>query len=292
MIVYLNGRFLPLEQAQVSPLDRGFLFGDGVYEVVPVYSRLPFRLDQHLQRLQQSLDGIRLANPHELAAWRALVLEMIEQTPFADQAVYIQITRGADDKRDHPFPSGVAPTVFMFTAPLVTPTEALRLSGGTAITAVDNRWLRCDLKTISALANVLLRQQAVDAECTETILLRDGWLTEGTASNIFIAKDGVLLAPPKGHLMLPGITYDVVLELAAQHGVAHAVRPIGEAELRSADEIWMTSSPKEILPITRLDGQPVGHGAQAGRPGPLAVRMHQWYQQFKTEVMRRPEASQ
>lgn len=291
MIVYLNGRFLPLEQAQVSPLDRGFLFGDGVYEVIPVYSRHPFRLDEHLRRLEQSLAGIRLDNPHPLAAWRALVLEMVEQTPFADQSVYIQVTRGADVKRDHPFPPGVAPTVFMFTAPLLPPADELRAKGGTAITAADNRWLRCDLKSIALLANVLLRQEAVDAGCTETILLRDGMLTEGTASSIFIVKDGVLLAPPHSHLILPGITYDVVLELAAKHGIAHQVRPISEAELRGADEIWMTSSTKEVLPLSMLDGQPVGHGAQAGRPGPLAARMHELYQQFKTEVMRRPEAT-
>lgn len=287
MIVYLNGQFQPLEQARVSPLDRGFLFGDGVYEVIPVYSRHPFRIDEHLTRLQQSLDGIRLSNPHPIAAWRALVGEMIERSPDEDQSVYIQLTRGADDKRDHPFPAGVAPTVFMFSAPLLPPADALRETGGTAITAADNRWLRCDLKTLALLANVLLRQQAVDANCTETILLRDGFLTEGTASNIFIVKDGVLLAPPKSNLILPGITYDVVLELAAAAGVPCQVRPISEAELRSADEIWMTSSTKEILPLTRLDGAAVGHGANAGRPGPLASRFHDLYQQFKRDVMRR-----
>jgi len=288
MIVYLNGRFLPLEEAHVSPLDRGFLFGDGVYEVIPVYSRHPFRIDEHLKRLQQSLDGVRLANPHELAAWRALVGEMIERSPDEDQSIYIQLTRGADDKRDHPFPIGVAPTVFMFSAALLPPAAALRESGGTAITAADNRWLRCDLKTLALLANVLLRQQAVDAGCTETILLRDGLLSEGTASNIFIVKDDVLLAPPKSNLILPGITYDVVLELAAAAGVPCQIRPISAAELRSADEIWMTSSTKEILAISQLDGQPVGHGAAAGRPGPLAGRFHDLYQQFKRDVMRRP----
>jgi D-alanine transaminase len=287
MTVYLNGQFLPIEEAKISPLDRGFLFGDGAYELIPVYSRRPFRLVEHLRRLQATLDGIRLSNPHRNEAWCALIERIVAQNDFADQSVYIQVTRGADVKRDHAFPKNVTPTVFIFSTPLLTPPPALRETGVAAITARDNRWLRCDLKTTSLLANVLLRQQAVDQACAETILLRDGFLTEGAASNIFVVKDGMLLAPPKDQRMLPGITYDVVLELAAQHGMPHVVRDIAESELRAADELWMTSSTREVLAITTLDGQPVGHGQQAGKPGPAAEQMYAWYCAFRDEVMRK-----
>lgn len=290
MTVYLNGQFMPIEEAKISPLDRGFLFGDGAYEVIPVYSRRPFRIDEHLRRLQTTLDGIRLTNPHGVAEWRALVERIVAGADFADQSVYIQVTRGADVKRDHPFPQGVAPTVFIFTAPLVTPAPAVRAAGVAAVSALDNRWLRCDLKTVSLLANVLLRQQAVDAGCAETVMLREGYLTEGAASNVFVVKDGVLLAPPKDHRVLPGVTYDIVLELAARHGMPFEVREIPEAELRAADELWMTSSTKEVLPITVLDGKPVGHGAAAGKPGPAAQRMYAWYCAFRDEVMRKADA--
>jgi D-alanine transaminase len=289
MQVYLNGQFLPVEEARISPLDRGFLFGDGVYEVIPVYSRRPFRIDEHLARLQSSLDGIRLANPHTTAEWKALIGAMIERAEWEDQGVYLQVTRGAASTmplRDHPFPQPEpAPTVFMLPGPLVPPSPALLASGASAVTRADNRWLRCDLKTTALLANVLLRQEAVDAGATETLLLRDGFLSEGSASNVFLVKNGVLLAPPKSNLMLPGVTYDVVLELAAANGVPSEVRPLTEAELRAADEVWMTSSTKEVLAITRLDGLPVGDGT----PGPLAQRMHGLYQQFKQTVMRRAD---
>jgi len=281
MNAYLNGDYLALADAKISVLDRGFVFGDGVYELVPVYSNKPFRLDEHLRRLQGSLDGIRLANPHDAAGWRERILKLIALQDFADQSLYIQITRGVAP-RDHAFPQDVAPTVFMFTQPLVTATPAQKAAGVCAVTAVDNRWLRCNIKAISLLANILLRQQAVDADCAETIMLRDGFLTEGAASNIFIVKDGVLLAPPPSNLMLTGITYDVVRELAVASGMPHAVRAISEAELRAADEVWMTSSTKEIMPIVRLDGAPVG----AGVPGPLAQRMDALYQAFKQAVMR------
>jgi D-alanine transaminase len=290
MTAYLNGQFLPIEEAKISPLDRGFLFGDGAYEVIPVYSRRPFRIGEHLTRLQQTLDGIRLPNPHSLNQWRALVERIIAENSFDDQSVYIQVTRGADSKRDQAFPIGVAPTTFIFTAPLITPTTEQRASGIAAVSALDNRWLRCDLKTVALLANVLLRQQAVDVGCVETIMLREGFLTEGAASNIFVVKDGLLLAPPKDHRMLAGITYDVVLELAAKHGMPHAVREISDAELRIADELWMTSSTKEVLPITTLDGQPVGHGSMAGKPGPAAKQMAVWYGAFRDEVMRKADA--
>jgi len=286
MNAYLNGQYLSLADAKISVLDRGFVFGDGVYELVPVYSKKPFRLDGHLRRLQGSLDGIRLANPHGMAEWRECILQLISLQDFADQSLYIQVTRGTpvegQPPRDHAFPQGVPPTVFMFSQPLVTATPEQKAAGVCAVTAVDNRWLRCNIKAISLLANILLRQQAVDADCAETVMLRDGFLTEGAASNIFAVKNGVLQAPPPSNLMLTGITYDVVLELATVHGIPHEVRAISEAEVRAADELWMTSSTKEVMAIVKLDGVPVGTGV----PGPLAQRMDGLYQTFKQQVMR------
>jgi D-alanine transaminase len=281
MSVYLNGAFVPMAEAKVPVLDRGFVFGDGVYELVPVYSGQPFRLDNHLRRLQTSLDGIRLDNPHDTQMWRELILRLIALQDFADQSVYIQVTRGVAP-RDHPFPKNVSPTVFMFAQPLVTASAELKASGVCAISAIDNRWLRCNIKSISLLANILLRQQAVDAECAEAVMLRDGWLTEGTASNIFVVKGGVLLTPPPSNLMLTGVTYDVVLELAVANGIPHEVRAVSEAEVRTADELWMTSSTREIMAIVKLDGVAVG----AGVPGPLAQQMDALYQTFKKQVMR------
>ncbi len=225
--VYLNGRFLPLAEAGISPLDRGFLYGDGVYEVIPVYSRKPFRIDEHLKRLQATLDGIKMANPLSVEAWKAVALKLIEAAPWDDQSIYLQVTRGADDKRDHAFPpASVPPTAFAFASPLVTTPAEVRAKGVAAITVPDLRWSRCDLKVVSLLANVLARQQAVEQGCAEALLIRDGFMKEGAASNIFIVKDGVLIAPPKTHLMLPGITYDVILELAASHGQPLVVREI------------------------------------------------------------------
>lgn len=266
-------------------MDRGFLFGDGAYEVIPVYSRRPFRLPEHLARLRHTLDGIRLANPHSEAEWMRLIGEIIARNDGEDQSVYLQITRGADTKRNHAFPAKVTPTVFIMSEPLLTPPAAQRERGIATISSPDVRWLRCDLKTTSLLANCLLRQQAVEAGCVETILFRDGFMTEGAASNIFAVKDGALLAPPKDNLMLPGITYDVVLELAAAHGFPAEVRPVAEAEARGADELWMTSSTKEVLPIVVLDGKPVGRG----QPGPAFAQMYAWYQDFKRTVMRAGE---
>lgn len=284
-MVYLNGRFMPREEAKVSVMDRGFLFGDGVYEVIPVYSRRPFRLAEHLRRLQHSLDGIRLTNPHTGAEWTELINRVIAEAPEEDQSVYLQVTRGADTKRDHAFPLRVPPTVYIMSTPLPSPTAEQLRHGVAAVSATDFRWLHCDLKTTSLLANCLLRQLAVDAGCVETVLFRDGFLTEGSASNIFVVRDGVLLAPPKNNLVLPGITYDVVLELAEAHGLPCEVRDIPEAQVRQANELWLTSSTKEVLPIVKLDGQPVGEG----RPGPVAARMHEWFQEFKATVMRRGE---
>jgi D-alanine transaminase len=280
-MIYLNGKFMPLEEASIPVLDRGFIFGDGVYELIPVYSRRPFRLTEHLRRLQHSLDGIRLANPHTEAEWEGLIGDLIAHNPGDDHSVYLQVTRGVS-RRDHAFPQHVVPTVFMMANPLLPPDPALVTSGVAAVTAADNRWLRCDIKAISLLPNVLLRQRAVDAGAAETILLRDGYLTEGAASNIFVVSDGVLLAPPKSHLMLPGITYDVVLELAATNQIEFQVDPVPERLVRSAQELWLTSSTREVMAVTHLDGEPVGDG----KPGPLFARMYRLYQDYKATGMR------
>jgi D-alanine transaminase len=282
-IVYLNGKFLPIDQAFVPVLDRGFIFGDGVYEVIPVYSRHPFRLDEHLRRLQNSLDGIRLPNPHAGDAWAKLIRELVAQNEGEDQYVYLHITRGVA-KRDHAFPKDVPATVFMMSSPLTTPPREQCETGVSAVSAVDNRWDRCDIKAIALLPNVLLRQMAVDAGAVETLLFRNGVLTEGAASNIFVVEQGVIIAPPKDNHMLPGITYDLVLELAAANGIPLEVCKPAEARVRGADELWLTSSTKEVLPITVLDGKPVG----SGRPGPLFWKMHALYQEYKTRVMRAP----
>ena len=283
---YLNGNYLPLTEARISPLDRGFLFADGIYEVIPVYSRNPFRMQEHLRRLQDSLNGIRLANPLSNAEWESIIHRIIAEAPFEDQTLYFQVTRGADIKRDQPFPKDVPPTVFMFTAPLICPTPEQREKGVGAVTAPDIRWGRCDLKSIALLPNILARQLSVDASCTETIMIRDGHLTEGSSTNVFLVKNGVILTPPKDHRVLPGITYDVVLELAAKHNAPHEVRPIREAELHDADELWITSSTKEVLAITSLDGKPVGKGDSAGKPGPVTQKMHAWYCAFRDDLMR------
>ncbi len=289
MTIYLNGEFMPIAEAKVSVLDRGFIFGDGVYEVIPVYSRKAFRLPEHLKRLQHSLDGIKLPNPHDETGWTRIVEELIARNEGEDQYLYLHITRGVA-KRDHAFPvPPVLPTVFAMSSPLPSPPPELLASGIGCVTAADNRWLRCDIKAIALLPNVLLRQMAVDAGCAETILIRDdpatgsGFLTEGAASNIFVVRNGALLAPPKDNLMLPGITYDVVLEIAAANDIPCEVRRVMKEELFSADELLLTSSTKEVLAVTRIDGRMVGDG----KPGPMFARMHALYQDFKHNVMRK-----
>ena len=281
-IVYLNGEFMPLEAARIPVLDRGFIFGDGVYEVIPVYSGHPFRLPEHLRRLQHSLDSIRLANPMSDAEWTKLTQDVIARNAGEDQSVYLQVTRGAA-KRDHAFPKDAKPTVFMMSSPLVTPPREQIENGVPAITATDYRWLKCDVKSISLLGTCLLRQTAMDAGAVEVVLFRDGFLTEASASNVFVVRNGIVLAPPKNHLVLPGITYDVVLELLAAHGIAHEVREVPEQGVKTAQEIWVTSSTKEVLAVTTLDGKAVG----GGKPGAVFRRVYQLYQEFKREVMRR-----
>jgi len=280
-VVFLNGEFLPLEEARVPVLDRGFIFGDGVYELVPVYSRVAFRLDEHLARLERSLGEVKIRNPYSRQRWREIIYQLVDAQPFEDQGVYFQVTRGVA-KRDHAFPRDVPPTVFMMANPLVNPPREQVEAGGAAVSAQDNRWLRCDIKSISLIGNVLLRQVSAEAGAAETILFRDGKLTEASASNVFIVKRGVIVSPPKSSLILPGITYDVVAELARASGVPLEFREIAEAEVRAADEIWVTSSSKEILAIVSLDGRRIGDG----RPGPLFRRLYELYQEFKRKVMR------
>jgi D-alanine transaminase len=278
-IVYLNGSFVPMDEARVPVLDRGFIFGDGVYEVVPVYGRHPFRIAEHLRRLQYSLDQIKLRNPYSEQEWTRLILELVARCPHDDQSLYLQVTRGVA-KRDHVFPKDAVPTVFMMTNRLSTPTPEMVARGVPAITAVDNRWLRCDIKSTALLGNVLMRQLAAEAGANEAIMLRDGQLTEGSASNVFVVVRGVIVSPPKSNLILPGTTYDVVLELAQQAGMPVEVRQVSEAELRAADEIWVTSATREVLAVTALDGKPVGTGA----PGAVFRRMHQLFTEFKAKL--------
>lgn len=278
--VFLNGEFLPPDQARVSVMDRGFLFGDGVYEVIPAYGGHLFRLRPHLQRLNNSLRAIRIPDPYTEAQWSGILEELIGENPGTDQSVYLQVTRGVMDRRDHAFPLGLEPTVFAMSNPIPEPDPALAERGIAAITLDDIRWQSCHIKAITLLPNVLLRQQAVEAGAAEAILIRNGHATEGAASNLFIVRDGMLITPPKGPLLLPGITRDLVIELAAGHGVPHRENTISEAELHNADEVWLTSSTKEIMPVTSLDGRPVGDG----RPGPLYRRMHEVYREYKQAV--------
>jgi D-alanine transaminase len=280
-IVYLNGEFLPIEKAFIPVLDRGFIFGDGVYEVIPVYSKRPFRLAEHLARFERSHQAIRIPNPLSADEWTKLVDDLVARNAGDDQSIYLQVTRGVA-KRDHAFPKEGKPTVFGMSNLLSTPSREAVEAGVHAITAVDYRWLRCDVKSTSLLGNCLLRQTAADAGALEVVMFRDGFLTEGSSSNVFVVKNGVILATPKDNLVLPGITYDVVIELAQAHGLKLEVRPIPEAEVRAADEIWVTSSTKEVLAVTTLDERAVG----AGKPGAVFRRMHQLYQDFKRSVMR------
>jgi D-alanine transaminase len=254
--------------------------------MIPVYSRCVFRLDEHLARLARSLAAVQINNPYTLAQWRQLVLDLVARQEFADQSVYLQVTRGVAYPRNHAFPvPDVEPTVFALSDPLEMPPAACFERGVAAITTRDLRWQRCDIKAISLLANVLAKQQAVTAGVAETILLRDGKMIEGAASNIFLVQNGVLYAPQTGEWMLAGITYDLVIELAQQQGWPLVIGEVSEAMLRAADEVWLTSSSKEILPIVLLDGRPVGNGV----PGPIYRKMLQFYQTHKATVMRRGE---
>ncbi|MDR0246972.1 MAG: D-amino acid aminotransferase [Burkholderiales bacterium] len=272
-IVYLNGVFQPLSEAKISVLDRGFIFGDGVYEVVPVYHHRPFRMTQHLKRLENSLAAIRLPNPKSATEWEALFLEMVQKAPYEQQAVYLQITRGVAP-RDHGFPQGVTPTVFMMAVPLKTPRPEQVEHGVACVSAADFRWHRCDIKSVSLLGNVLLRQISVEAEAVETLLFRDGFLTEASASNVLIVKNGTIITPPQNHLILSGVSLNAVLEFAPMIGLPVEIRPVSREEVLAADELWLTSSGKEVLAVTTLDGKPIGDG----KPGPVFKKMWVYYQ--------------
>jgi D-alanine transaminase len=279
--VYLNGKFLPAETATVSVFDRGFIFGDGIYEYIPVFGRRLFRFTQHLARLDNSLSQVRIVNPLSASEWREMAEKLIAEIPADDQSIYIHISRGVAP-RDHAFPGrDTRPTVLAYAQPITYPTPEQVQHGVAAITARDNRWERCDIKAISLLPNVLLRQEAVDAGAAETILLRDGHMTEGAACNVFVVAGDCVVTPPNGPAILPGITRDLTLELMRAHGVLCDERPVSETELRGAQEIWLTSSSREILPVTRLDGNVVG----TGKPGSLHARVFAMYRDYKRDVI-------
>jgi D-alanine transaminase len=283
-ICYVNGEFLPFEAARISPFDRGFLFGDGAYEVMPVYAGRPFRAAAHCARLTRSLAAIRMEDPHSAAEWRRLFAALIEKNGAGDQCLYWQVTRGAERGRNHaPLPK-LPRTVFLFSAPLVLPTAATRERGVACISAPDTRWARCDIKSTALLANVLLRELAVEADAAETILLRDGHLTEGSSSAVHVLIDGQLRTPEHSHEILPGTTRSVVEELAARAGIAHRSGRISEAQLRGADEIWLSSAAREIVPVTTLDGAAVG----SGRPGAVWTQLYQELQKYKRELAQEP----
>jgi D-alanine transaminase len=284
LLCYLNGETTPISQAKVSVLDRGFIFGDGVYEVVPVYGRRLFRFDEHMARLNRSLAKLRIPNPHGRDEWltlcRQLVAQVGDATGSDELLVYIQVTRGVAP-RDHVMPPGLTPTVFVMVNPMKPATAEQRRQGVACVTARDFRWERGDIKSISLLGNVLARQISADHGALETIMFRDGWLTEAAASNVWIAHEGALLGPPKSEHVLEGIRVELLRELCADCGIAYNLRPISEADVLAADEVMLSSATKEILPVTRIDGEGVGHGAMRGKPGPVYGRLYEAYQQAK-----------
>lgn len=283
-VCYLNGEMLPVSQAKVSVLDRGFIFGDGVYEVVPVYGRRLFRFDEHMARLARSLSKLRIENPAGRDEWlkrcRHLVATTFETTGAEDQLVYLQITRGVAP-REHTMPPGLQPTVFMMSNPLKPVSAEMRHQGVACTTARDFRWERGDIKSISLLGNVLARQMSADHGAIETIMFRDGHLTEAAASNVWIVHEGALLGPPKSEHVLEGIRVELLRELCEECGIAYNLRPISEADVLAADEVLLSSATKEVLPVTKIDGEQVGHGALRGKPGPVYARLYEAYQQAK-----------
>lgn len=275
-LVYLNGALTPLSEAKVPVLDRGFIFGDGVYEVMPIYARKPFRAEQHLARLSRSLQAIGIPNPHAKEEWMALIGQVAASEPAEVQMVYIQVTRGVA-KRTHAFPREVTPTVFIMSNPLVLPSPALRAAGVACVTMEDKRWLRCDIKSVSLLGNVLAAQYAVEHDAIESIQFRDGMLTEGSSSNVWIVRNGKLMAPPKDKLILEGIRYGLIEELCAAQDIPFEARRIARDEVFDADEVMLSSATKEIIAVTRLDGKPVG----SGMPGPVYAQLYAAYQAAK-----------
>jgi D-alanine transaminase len=283
-ICYLNGEYLPLAEARISPLDRGFLYGDGAYEVIPIYGGRPFRLEAHCARLTRSLGEIRMDDPLSREQWCDMFETLIARNGGGDQYIYWQVTRGAERGRNHaPLPD-IPRTIFAFCAPLPAPPPTMLEKGVACVTAEDTRWARCDIKSVSLLSNVLLRQLSVDGGATETILLRSGELMEASASTVYVVIDGELRMPPNSRKILPGTTRGVVEELATRVGVKYRAVPISEAELRGADEVWISAATREVQPVTTLDGKPVG----TGRPGPLWRRVYDGFQRWKQELQRQP----
>jgi D-alanine transaminase len=275
-IAYLNGKFLPLTEAYIPVLDRGFIFGDGVYEVIPVYRRRLFRLSEHLNRLEHSLAQVYLPNPLTREQWQTALETLVAKNEGEDQSIYLQVTRGVA-KRHHNFPSPIVPTVFIMSEPFTDPAPS---TGVSVITCADTRWQLCHIKSISLLSNVLLRQQAVETGAVEAILIRDDYVTEGAASNVFIVQKGVVMTPPKGPFLLSGITRDLILEVMATAQLPYQETAISAAQLRVAEEIWITSSTREILPVIMLDDKPVSDG----KPGPLWSHVWQLFQTYKQTI--------
>ncbi len=279
-LCFLNGEFMPLSEARIPVLDRGFIFGDGIYDVAPVYGRKLFRFDEHLARLNRSLSKIRIPHPANREQWLDRCRQLVAARPEADQVIYIQVTRGVAP-RDHVMPAHPVPTVFMMSNPLKAASAEQRHQGVACISARDFRWERGDIKSTSLLGNVLARQMSADHGATETIMFRDGYLTEAAASNVWIAHEGALLGPPKSDHVLEGIRVELLRELCEDAGIAYNLRPITEADVRAADEVMLSSATKEILPVTRIDGEEVGHGALRGKPGPVYARLFEAYQRAK-----------
>jgi len=282
--VYLNGDYLPLEQAKISVLDRGFLFADGVYEMIPAYGGRLLRMAEHMQRLQNSLDAIRLENPLSNKQWQEIIEKLLNDNSTSeaadDKAIYLQVTRGVAAKRDHGFPQQTHQTVFIMVNDMAPVNKDTLRAGVSAITLDDIRWKACNIKSISLLGNILLRQQAYDNNAAEAILINEGLVTEGAASNVFAVINNVLVTAPSGKRLLPGITRDLILELAAENNIAYEERDYTEDELLSASEIWFSSSTKEILPVVELNGKPVANG----KPGPIWEKMIDIYQACKVKL--------
>ncbi len=286
-LVYLNGEYLPRERACVSVFDRGFLFADGVYEVVPVYGGRPFHLSAHLARLQRSMKAIRLDNPLDDIGWVNAIRGLLDRNGARerDLSLYLQVTRGVSQRpRDHAFPDDARPTVLMALTPLAEVDPALLERGVGAVVMDDIRWARCDIKSIALLGNVLLRNAAREKGAYEALLVRDGRLTEGAASNVFVVQSGELLTPPTGPELLGGITRDVILSIARQAGISTRETRVPATLLKQVDEIWITSSTKGVLPVTTLDGRPVGDG----RPGEMWARVHRLYLEAIERIRQRP----
>ncbi len=271
--VYLNGQYLALSDAKISVMDRGFLFGDGIYEVIPSYSGKLFHFQEHMKRLENSLSSVRITNPHNRSQWLEILTPLLDAD--LDQSVYLQITRGVAPTRDHAFPENITPTVFAMSS-TIAPFAGLD-SGVKAISVDDSRWELCNVKATTLLANILLRQQAVEKGCAEAILVKDGYVTEGAASNIFAVIDGILITPPQSSEILPGITRDVLLELAEQNDIPYSEDIISLDALKTADEIWLTSSTREIVPVVQLDDDIIANG----KPGPIWFTMNQLFQAYK-----------